>query len=104
MRCIGDGTSGNRIQTIYARALDVPDRYESVVTSLGEWMAQADQAVWTSAGQTGGGKRMRFVTDPDCQLEVARVTLTPAGDDSFGVMRTELAAKGFNRTDRKYLV
>jgi hypothetical protein len=60
--------------------------------------------VWTSAGQTGGGKRMRFVTDPDCQLEVARVTLTPAGDDSFGVMRAELAAKGFNRTDRKYLV
>jgi hypothetical protein len=104
VRCIGDGTSGNRIQTIYARALDVPDRYESVVSSLREWMAQADQAVWTSAGQTGGGKCLRFVTGPDCQLEVARVTLTPAGDDSFGLMRTELALQGFTRTDRKYLV
>jgi hypothetical protein len=57
VRCIGNGTSGNRIQTIYAHAHDVPDRYESVVTSLREWMGQADQAVWTSAGQTGGGKR-----------------------------------------------
>ena len=72
--CIGDGTSGNRIQAIYARASDVPDRYEDVITSLREWMAEADQAVWTSAGQTGGGKRLRFVTDGDCQLDVARVT------------------------------
>ena len=104
VRCIGDGTSGNRIQAIYARASDVPDRYEDVVTSLREWMAQADQAVWTSAGQTGGGKRLRFVTDPDCQLDVARVTLTIAGDDNFTLTRTELVAKGFTRTDRKYLV
>ena len=102
--CIGDGTSGNRIQAIYAHALDVPDRYEDVVTSLREWMAEADQAVWTSAGQTGGGKRLRFVTDNACQLDVARVTLTPAGDDSFSQMRTELVAQGYDHTDRKYLV
>jgi hypothetical protein len=104
VRCIGDGTSGNRIQTIYARALDVPDRYESMVSELREWMAEADQAVWTSAGQTGGGRRLRFVTDSECQLDVARVTLTPLGDDSFSLMRTELVAQGFTRTDRKYLV
>jgi hypothetical protein len=36
----------------------VPDRYESVVASLREWMAEADQTVWTSAGQTGGGRRI----------------------------------------------
>ena len=36
----------------------MPDRYESVVASLREWMAEADQAVWTSAGQTGGGRRI----------------------------------------------
>jgi hypothetical protein len=102
--CIGDGTSGSCIQAIYARALDVPDRYEDVVTSLREWMAEADQAVWTSAGQTGAGKRLRFVTDNSCQLDVARVTLTPVGDDSFSQMRTELVAHGFTRTDRKYLV
>jgi hypothetical protein len=102
--CIGDGASGNRIQAIYAHALGVTDRYDLVVASLRTWMAQVDQAVWTSAGQTGGGKRLRFVTTSDCQLDVARVTLSPLGDDSFSQMRTELIAKGFNRTDRKYLV
>jgi hypothetical protein len=102
--CIGDGTSGNRIQAIYAHALGVTDRYDTVVPLLREWMTQADQAVWTSAGQTGGGKRLRFVTDSSCQLDVARVTLTPLGDDSFSQMRTELVAQGFTRTDRKYLV
>jgi hypothetical protein len=104
VRCIGDGSSGNRIQAIYAHALGVPDRYEAVVTSLREWMAEADQAVWTSAGQTGGGKRLRLVTDNSCQLDIARVTLTPLGDDSFSQMRTELVAQGYNRSDRKYLV
>ena len=74
------------------------------MTSLREWMAEADQAVWTSAGQTGAGKRLRFVTDNSCQLDVARATLTPVGDDSFSQMRTELVAQGFTRTDRKYLV
>ena len=102
--CIGNGTSGKRIQAIYAHAVDVTDRYDSVVPALREWMAQADQAVWTSAGQTGGGKRLRFVTDRNCQLDVKRVTLTTRGDDSFSQMRTELIAKGFTRTDRKYLV
>jgi hypothetical protein len=104
VRCIGNSISGNRIQAIYAHALDVPDRYPRVVTSLREWMAEADQAVWTSAGQTGGGKRLRLVTDSTCQLDIAREILTRLGDDSFSQMRSELAFQGFNRTDRKYLV
>jgi hypothetical protein len=60
--------------------------------------------VWASAGQTGDGRRLRFVTDDACQLDVDRVTLSPLGDDSFAQMRTELVALGYNRSDRKYLV
>jgi hypothetical protein len=104
MPCIGNGTSGNRIQAIYARALDVPDRFSSLLPSLRQWAAEADQAVWTSAGQTGGGRRLRFVTDSSCALEVAQVVLTRAGDDSFGQMRAELGQQGYDRSDRKYLV
>ena len=104
MPCIGNGTSGNRIQAIYARALDVPDRYGSLLPSLRQWAAEADQAVWDSAGQTGGGRRLRFVTNSSCALEVAQVVLTRPGDDSFGQMRTELRRQGYDRSDRKYLV
>jgi hypothetical protein len=104
VECIGNGTSGNRIQAIYARAVGVTDRYGSLLPSLRQWAAEADQAVWLSAGQTGGGKRLRFVTDGDCQLEVDQVLLTPVAAGDFGQMRTELQALGYNRGDRKYLV
>jgi hypothetical protein len=34
VQCIGNGTSGNRIQAIYARAVGVTDRYSSLLPSL----------------------------------------------------------------------
>jgi hypothetical protein len=102
--CIGNGTSGKRIQAIYARALDQPDHYADLLASLRQWAAEADQAVWASAGPTGGGRHLRFVTDSSCQLDVDHVVLTPLGDDSFGQMRAELQLKGYTRSDRKYLV
>ncbi len=102
--CIGDGTLGNRVQMIYARGPLVADRYTSLLASFRQWAAELDQATWLSAAETGGGRHLRFVTDESCQLDVARVLLTPAGEASFDVMRTELQALGHNRTDRKYLV
>jgi hypothetical protein len=102
--CSGDGSSGNRVQVIYAHAVDVPDRYGSVVSSLRQWAGEVDQAVWLSAGETGGGRHVRWVTDASCQLRVDDVALTPLGDDTFGQMRTELGLLGDNRADRKYLV
>jgi hypothetical protein len=102
--CIGDGTLGNRIQMLYARSPLVPDRYTSLLASFRQWAAELDQATWLSAAETGGGRHLRFVTDANCQLDVARVLLTPAGEASFDQMRTELQLLGHNRTDRKYLV
>jgi hypothetical protein len=102
--CLGDGTSGNRIQVIYARSPLVPDRYASFLASFRQWAAEADQATWLSAAETGGGRHLRWVTDSACQLQVAQATLTPAGEASFDQMRTELQLLGYNRIDRKYLV
>jgi hypothetical protein len=102
--CIDDGSSGNRIQVIYARSALVPDRYATLLPDLRQWAAEADQAVWLSAGETGGGRHLRFVTDGACQLKVDRVLLTPAGEGDFGQMRSELQALGYDRDDRKYLV
>jgi hypothetical protein len=104
LECIGNGTSGNRVQAIYARAAGQPDHYATWLPSLRQWAAEADHAVWVSAGQTGDGRRLRFVTDADCQLEVANVVLSDEGIDSFDQMRQELQDQGFDRGDRKYLV
>ena len=63
-----------------------------------------DGAVNQSAAETGGERHIRFVTNPDCSLNVAVVTLSPSGDDTLGNTINELRAQGFLSTDRKYLV
>lgn len=102
--CDGDGVSGQRVQVIYAHASDVPDRYDAYLASFRQWVAGVDAIFNDSAAETGGMRHVRFVHDSSCVPVIADVTLSPAGDDYFGSMVGELAAQGFNRTDRKYLV
>jgi hypothetical protein len=102
--CYGDGTSGPRLQAVYAVAADRTDRYSAVVDLVRGYAAGADQAYSASAARDGGTRHLRWVTDPGCSLSVAHVVLSAAGDDSLSATRVELAAQGFNRTDRKYVV
>jgi hypothetical protein len=101
--CVGDGSEGMRVQAIYARASDKPDRFSSVASMIRQYAADADYQVDVSAGQSDQGRRVRYVTT-DCQLSVANVTLSASGDDTFSAMVSELEAKGFDRPDRHYLV
>lgn len=102
--CIGDGTSGTRIQAVYAVASDRTDRYATVAPQIVTWAGQMENAVEKSAQQTGGTRYLRFVTTSGCQLSVAKVVLSATGDDSFGNTISELRAAGFDRTDRKYVI
>ena len=101
--CLGDGTSGPRIQAIYARARDKADRFSTALPLIRQFAANADLYVNRSAAQRHSGRRLRFVTDR-CKLKVLNVTLSAKGDDSFNDTVNELHAKGFKRNDRKYLV
>jgi hypothetical protein len=102
--CVDDGTSGPRIQLIYARASNVANRYSSVLPLLRQYAADADDVVNVSAGRVGDGRRIRYVTTPACEPEVMNVTLSETGDDSFSNMIKELQAKGLTSADRKYVV
>ena len=102
--CIDDGTSGKRVQAIYAVASDRTDRFASIAPLIPQWATNVDAVFNASAAQTGGVRHVRWVTNPDCSLNVAKVVLSPSGDDSLSNTEDELYAKGFNRTDRKYLV
>jgi hypothetical protein len=102
--CYGDGTSGKRVQVVYAVAGDRTDRYSSVVDLIRGYAWNADQAYLNSAARDGGVRHVRWVTDSTCRLDVAHVVLSATGDDSIASTRTELRALGYNRTDRKYLV
>ena len=102
--CLGDGKDGARVQLIYARAGNTPDRFSSVLPLIRQYAADADNVVNVSAGRVGDGRRIRFVTTTDCKPQVMNVTLSGTGDDSFRNMITELREKGLTNNDRKYLV
>jgi hypothetical protein len=100
--CEGDGQSGFRLQLLYVHASDVPSRYEEYRASIQTWAAEADEIVATSAQETGGARRIRFVHDAQCQPIVTEVTLSPDGDSNFWTTVGELQALGYARGDRLY--
>ncbi|HEU5433406.1 MAG TPA: hypothetical protein VFU81_17205, partial [Thermomicrobiales bacterium] len=102
--CIDDGVSGPRVQVIYAHAADVPSRYAAYLPSFRQWASDADQYYQASAAETGGTRRIRYVTDANCAVVVANVTLSATGDDNFDNTITEMRTQGYNRTDRKYMI
>jgi hypothetical protein len=101
--CIGDGKAGARVQAIYARPKDRPNRYSDALPLIRKFAGLADSYVNRSASQVGAGRRIRFVTE-NCKLKVLKVTLTAKGDNSFNDTVRQLANKGFNKSKRKYLI
>lgn len=102
--CSGDGASGARVQLIYANIAGSPDRFATYAGSFPVWAAAMDSVFSASAAETGGSRRIRFVHDAACAPVVAKVTLSVAAGNDFSTTVDELATKGFNRDDRKYLV
>lgn len=103
VQCIGDGTSGNRVQAIYVRASDRPDRFAEISALIPAWAGNVERAFSQSAADAGGERHVRFVTD-NCELSVLNVVVSPSGDDSFNNTVNELRTLGYSRTDRKYLL
>ncbi len=104
VQCDGDGSSGKRVQVIYARASDRSDRYSTYLTSFRQWAAEADAIYQDSAAATGGTRHIRFVHDAGCTPVVLNVVLSPAGDDNISNTINELKALGYDRSDRKYMI
>jgi ribosomal protein L24E len=102
--CFGDGQSGNRVQAVYAYSAGHADRYAQVAPSIVQWAADTDGVFSASAVETGGVRHVRFVTDTSCNLVIDDVQLSATGADTFENTETELAAQGYDRPDRKYLV
>jgi hypothetical protein len=103
--CIGDGVSGYRVQAIYAYPADMASRYASVAPLIRGWASSnVDEIFNASAAESGGTRRVRFVTNASCEVVVAEVALTATGDDTFSNTIAQLRSLGFSRSDRKYVV
>lgn len=102
--CDGDGVTGKRVQVLYTRASTAPSRYAEYLPMFQQWAAEADSYFNTSAAQTGGSRRIRFVHDASCKPVVTEVVLSTWGTQSFSNMISELNSLGYNSRDRKYLI
>lgn len=106
--CDGDGSTGYRVQAIYAVTSDVPNRFASVGDQIKQWAAGVDTVFNLSAAKTGGVRDVRFVTasngDGTCSPTVLNVTLPPGSFTSFGATITAMQNAGFTAPNRKYLM
>lgn len=101
--CDGNGVTGSRVQVLYVHGSDVASRLGLYLASIRSWTAGADSIYNESANETGGGRHVHFVTDSTCNVSVVDVQVSPAGKFSLDSMVSALKAKGYTRTDRKYL-
>ena len=101
--CIGDGVSGNRVQLMYVRRVDQPSRYDEIAPQMREWTAQIDRMVLFAARETGGFRRIRWVTDANCLPTVLEHTV-PADTPGFGEMLVDLGDHGLRPVNRKLLI
>jgi hypothetical protein len=102
--CEADGRSGKRVQVLYLHEFGTPSRYTDFLGSIRTWTAGADQIFDESAAETGGSRHVRFVTTPQCRVDVAEVQLPPDALSSFALSVKALSTLGYNRNDRKYLM
>jgi len=102
--CTGDGTDGARVQVMYVREEDQPDRYDEVAPILRNEMRYIDDAFAVSSMETGGGRRVRWAHDGSCDLSVLDVVL-PDGAITGTHATTEaaLSQAGYLEANRKYL-
>lgn len=105
-QCDGDGVTGPRVQVVYARASDRPNRFTNaaVLKRLRVGASYADETIRVSGLRTGADRRIRFVHDGACRVTIENAIIAPSEDNEFGATANALDALGFNRTDRKYLV
>ncbi|HEX2053086.1 MAG TPA: Calx-beta domain-containing protein [Actinomycetota bacterium] len=103
-QCDGDGVTGPRTEILYARSSDVASRYSAFLPSFRAWAGEANEIYRASAADTGGNSHIRFVHNASCVPTVTEVVMSRTADDTFDDMIADLESRGFNRTDRKYLV
>lgn len=117
VRCVGDGTTGPRVQVLYVyqdatAATDAyRNRFSEQETVIRQSLSETDWNVQDSAAVEGGTRYVRFLTQPCTDGTQTSVPITlvkiPASVDMSNYTAWVLYLKdtlGYNRTDRQYLM
>ena len=109
--CTGTGSDGDRVQVAYVTQVGSTDRYASMLPALLSYVADVDDVMGVSSAETGGGRRVRWVTDASCVPVIAHVVL-PAGslgsssdsDGGFNATISAMKVAGWGSSGHKYLM
>ena len=101
--CIGNGTTGKRVQLVYAYRAGTSNRSGTYASSIRTWATQFDEYLAGEAAATGGNRRVRFVHDAGCQPTVMTVQV-PSNATEYDAAVDALEAAGLASSNRKYLV
>lgn len=101
--CFGTGTDGPRVRWIYVYKAGNTNRISSLRDNIAAIARRVTAVVYNSSMASGGtAQKVKFVTNSDCSLHIGAVALT--GDlSNFSNIKTQLRAKGFNQSNRKYI-
>ncbi|RIK33762.1 MAG: hypothetical protein DCC55_34345 [Chloroflexi bacterium] len=102
--CIGDGQSGKRVQVLYVRASDRPDRYATSLNMIRRIAIDVGFLYDASAYVTGGNRLVNYVVTPACEIDVLAVEIPQGADANLAATIVALSALGYNSPDRKYLI
>lgn len=101
--CIGDGSSGLRVQMMYVHPPTV-NRYSQYKASFEQWAVDMDTIYNASAAETGGTRHVRFVHDANCTPTILNVQVSASALSNFSATISALRSLGYTRTDRKYSI
>ncbi|MEV6520438.1 RICIN domain-containing protein [Longispora sp. NPDC051575] len=102
--CDGDGRTGKRVQMLYGYESGKASRFNEYVNSFRTWSAGIEKIYDSSAQQTGGSRHVRFVTTPDCAVDVLAVELPAGSFGNFDATINALKKLGYAAKDRKYVL
>lgn len=101
--CIGDGRSGQRVQVLYVHGSTHGPASGALRADIEDWVEQVEWTVWASARQHGGDRRVRWQTS-GCDVQITSQQVSRSALLDFDSMVSELRSRGYDRTDRSYLL
>lgn len=101
--CYGDGVSGRRVQALYVTTA-ATDQFNIVKPQIEQWAAYMDTKVAESATRSGGTRHIKWAVDGACVAGVQKVVVNDADMADVGATVDAVAAQGFDRDDRKYVM
>lgn len=104
--CEGDGVTGRRVEVLYVHG--TTNRYNQYVETFRTLAEDVDRIFYESARETGGDRRVRYVTETlngQCRPVVRDVQIPDSAlnANDWAPLLNAVRAAGYTRTDRKYL-